>query len=155
LRTFGKVVKGLTVEAAWQREFYRTATSLLPTGNTLSAEVPRLYASRKLDDDSGESMADMDFFVDGDLKWIIEVLVRRSTVESHLQRFIQGGQYSSIPFRDWVVVDFRLIGSGKLFPSAMPADLQSHYVVVEFDPEFVSLKVTTADGENVFVLGDE
>jgi len=71
---------------------------------------------------------EIDFFVDGSLKWGIELLVKGRNVTEHLKRFEPDQIYSSLDCKDYVVVDFRQSKDGK--PTKV--DLHQNRVTVFF-----------------------
>jgi hypothetical protein len=50
---------------------------------------------------------EIDFFVDGNLRWGIELLVHGRNITEHISRFKEGGKYAPLKCNDDVVVDFR------------------------------------------------
>jgi len=48
----------------------------------------------------------LDFYVNGNLQWGIEILCEGIDVNGHLKRF-ETGSYSKIPFKQWIILDFR------------------------------------------------
>ncbi|KAF0713466.1 Aste57867_4320 [Aphanomyces stellatus] len=56
----------------------------------------------------GDSIdGEIDFYLDGDLRWGIELLVCGRGIGEHLSRFDANGKYSSLDVKDYVVVDLR------------------------------------------------
>ncbi len=50
----------------------------------------------------------IDFYIDGDIRWGIEILTKGDRIEDHLARCSQdGGKYAALEMRDYVVLDFR------------------------------------------------
>lgn len=100
--TLSRLAAGTPREDVWQKEFYRVATSQLPTTCNLSAEVSHVFG------DEGGGKRSIDFYVDGELQWMIEFLVEGRDLNEHVARFdLQRGRYRRIRRKDWLVVDFR------------------------------------------------
>jgi len=85
------------LERTWQMEFYRIAWSLLPKGTYLSADVGSVFGS------SGQ----LDFYVNTQKKWGIELLREGTSISEHCGRFSSNGIYACIPVKEFVVIDFR------------------------------------------------
>jgi hypothetical protein len=56
---------------------------------------------------SPESRGSLDFFINGDLQWGIELVRGGSKIQEHRDRFLPTGKYASLGLRQWIVVDFR------------------------------------------------
>jgi hypothetical protein len=54
-----------------------------------------------------------DFYLSGDLRWLIELLINGDGINEHLSRMENGGKYDGLSFSDYIVVDFRGSSSGK------------------------------------------
>jgi hypothetical protein len=48
-----------------------------------------------------------DFFINGDVRWLVELLVNGNTIGEHASRMIDGGKYAGLKITDYAVVDFR------------------------------------------------
>jgi hypothetical protein len=86
------------LERFWQMEFYRIATALLPATNYVSADVGRVFGSD----------CAVDFYVNDKKKWLVEFLIEGDKLASHVSRFAPGGSYSTFPYNEYVIVDFRM-----------------------------------------------
>eukprot|EP01035_Chromulina_nebulosa_P038211 gene38211-51613_t len=49
----------------------------------------------------------IDFFVNGDLRWGIELLVKGKRRKAHRERFTAGGKYADLNCNAFIVVDLR------------------------------------------------
>lgn len=49
----------------------------------------------------------IDFYLDGNLRWGIEILVNGDRVGAHIARFSPSGKYHPLHVKDYVVIDFR------------------------------------------------
>ena len=74
------------LERTWQMEFYRVATQVLPNTVYISPDVGADFGSRGF----------VDFFVDDDRKWVIELLRDGERAEDHENRFKSDGIYAKI-----------------------------------------------------------
>jgi len=85
------------LERTWQMEFYRVATSCLPNTVFVSPDVGHVFGANGF----------LDFYVNDDKQWAIELTREGSKLTEHIERFGDGGEYYEIPNKDWVVLDFR------------------------------------------------
>ncbi|CAG8453033.1 4396_t:CDS:1, partial [Paraglomus occultum] len=85
------------LERTWQMEWYRAATSAVPVNATVSPDVGGVFGS----------VGFLDFYVDGDLCWGVELLREGDRMKEHRKRFAQDGEYKNIPLKEWVIIDFR------------------------------------------------
>ena len=68
-----------------------------PRGAKVSADVRAVFGA----------VGVLDFYVNGDLCWGVELLREGNKISKHAQRFGDGGDYENIPLKDWVILDFR------------------------------------------------
>ncbi|CAG8699473.1 5737_t:CDS:2 [Rhizophagus irregularis] len=87
------------VEQMWQNEWYRSANTVLPDDVTISSNVGGLYGTN----------AYLDFYVNGELQWGVEILREGTDMSEHAARFGPNGRYNTIPFNEIAVIDFRYI----------------------------------------------
>lgn len=99
--TFSTGANSKILERQWQMEFYRSSSSFLPLGYSVSPDVGYVFGCKGF----------IDFFVDSNLKWGIEILREGSNLKKHLERFEDtDGIYSQMKtevFKDYAVLDFR------------------------------------------------
>lgn len=86
------------LEDAWQKQFYVAATSTI---NIRDGIVVTEAGYR-----FGHADAFMDFYLDGNLQWGVELTREGSRLEEHVSRFTTG-RYASFGLKNWVVIDFR------------------------------------------------
>jgi len=127
--TLALLTKGVPREDVWQKEFYRVATALLPSNCVLSAEVGSVFARQ-----TGDSVKAVDFYANSNLQWMVEFLVEGSKLKEHLDRFAPQGRYSSIPRKQWLVVDFRVKVN-------LPSELADHCMYVRVAADFQSATI--------------
>jgi hypothetical protein len=87
------------LERAWQMEFYRAATQVLPPNVFISPDVGTHFGSRGY----------IDFFVDDNRGWAIELLRDGDNASNHKRRFEEGGIYVPImdASKEWAIIDIR------------------------------------------------
>ncbi|CAG8595372.1 1188_t:CDS:1 [Paraglomus occultum] len=95
--SFGRGVDDCLLERTWQMEWYRTARTAAPEESTISPDVGYVFGSDGF----------LDFYVDGDYGWGVELMREGKRLGDHAKRFEQGGQYEVIPMNDWAILDFR------------------------------------------------
>jgi len=105
-------------EAFFRTEFYSIANKLIGINTQISVEVKKVRGKMtRLKDRSKKSKGKypkLDMYVDGDKDWAIEFLITnnksiKDTIE-HIGRFVtKTGKYSTLPYRKFLVVDFRPI----------------------------------------------
>ena len=100
---------GRLVEGAWQKEFYRAATTILPSGMYISPEA-------------NTTLGIVDFYVhtqDKKIKWCIELVREGDLLDENVQKFEkrdEGEQLSDKPSKkgadcdDYMILDFREAG---------------------------------------------
>eukprot|EP01119_Soliformovum_irregulare_P013809 TRINITY_DN370_c0_g1_i1.p1 TRINITY_DN370_c0_g1~~TRINITY_DN370_c0_g1_i1.p1 ORF type:complete len:561 (+),score=61.51 TRINITY_DN370_c0_g1_i1:80-1762(+) len=90
------------LERLWQMEFYRAATSLLPSKHVISPDAGTTFNLKK---DTGY----VDFWINDELKYAVELLREGIDMAEHERRFEVGGLYEGIvdQAKGWVIVDFR------------------------------------------------
>ncbi|KAF8437406.1 hypothetical protein BGX38DRAFT_1211648, partial [Terfezia claveryi] len=70
---------------------YKAATTAVPRHATVSADVGAIFGS----------VGYLDFYVNGDLNWGIELLREGDRMKQHAKRFIEDGAYAVIPLKEW------------------------------------------------------
>ncbi|RHZ89752.1 hypothetical protein Glove_11g54 [Diversispora epigaea] len=84
------------LERVWQMEFYRAMYSCLPDEIHISPEVGRMFATDGI----------VDFYI-SEPQWAIELLIDGVDMKRHHERFQDGGRYSSIPIKSYLILDIR------------------------------------------------
>lgn len=84
-------------ERSWQMEWYRASTIVVPENESISANVGPVFGSAGF----------LDFYVNGNCCWGIELTREGNLLKKHAERFESGGIYNKIPLKRWVVIDFR------------------------------------------------
>jgi hypothetical protein len=60
------------------------------------------------------SSGEIDFYLNGELRWGIELLVQGNGIGEHISRFSTKGKYSSLIPLDYIIVDFREKAEGTI-----------------------------------------
>jgi len=82
LETYGKSNDNKTLlERTWQMEFYRIATSVLSEKTFISPDVGHIFGTTGM----------VDFYVNDDKQWAIELTREGDRLQEHANRFQQGG----------------------------------------------------------------
>jgi len=90
-------------EAAFQQLFNETISSLLPSNNTITPEF-----DTKALLDGKEVTGELDFYINGDLQWALELLRNGDRLQEHMRRFdFESGKYRQIELKAYLVVDCR------------------------------------------------
>lgn len=105
---FANLRSGSFSESVWSREFYRVATALLPAKYVISPEVRSITGAKS------QTAGSLDYYVNGELQWLIEFLVGGSRLVGHVKRFELNGIYNALPVKDSIVVDFHLAPKKKV-----------------------------------------
>lgn len=95
---------GFPKEAAFQHLFSEAMTRLLAPQNNVCPELNTFVQNDDGTWDSGE----LDFFINADLKWALELLRNGDKIGEHVARFDpQNGKYRLVPCSQFIVVDCR------------------------------------------------
>jgi len=113
--------------------FYASALAELPPGNSVVSEINKLFAKKEKKtekkEDEKQKEARLDFWVNGSLKWAVELLIGGRGAQEHLERFGARGKYSFLAYEDYIVLDFK-------FRKGKKASINhDKYVQVVFDTE--------------------
>ncbi|KAJ1547547.1 hypothetical protein HK096_002433 [Nowakowskiella sp. JEL0078] len=140
-----------------QHEFWKGASFCLPPNNQVSAEVSKIYSKRErevikqqeaeaeakgkgkavVDAKEIKNQEELDFWINGDLQWAIELLVCGSEKGDHVRRMKEN--YSILNPKQSRVVDFR--------PVTMPTrgEHEDIYVMVMVEEAFRGAWVVKSD----------
>lgn len=102
---------GFPKEATFQHLFNEEISKRITSKNKL---IPELNTKAEPTDD-GDGTGSLDFYINGNLNWCLELLRLGSKVGNHLARFDpNGGKYRYVPTKQYLVVDCRgpKIGKG-------------------------------------------
>jgi hypothetical protein len=92
---------GFPKEGMLQHQFWRGASMCLPPNHRIAAEVSQIV-------DKGRSIAgEVDFWINSELQWAVELLRQGSRKGEHMGRFQEKGVYRILEPKHWRVIDFR------------------------------------------------
>jgi len=113
-------------EAVFQHLMMEGLTRNTNAANYVCAELSSVFShsSSIAEKISGE----IDFFVNGKLRWGIELLINGSGISEHIERFAPGGKYDPLSATDYVVIDFRGNSTG----TATNVTRSAHRITVFF-----------------------
>lgn len=113
---------GFPKEGMLQHQFWRGACLCLPPQYRIAAEVSQLVQQ-------GRSISgEVDFWINSDLEWAVELLRQGSGKGEHIARFKQNGAYHNLQPKQWRVVDFR--------PHETQPRREQDYIAVIFSPSY-------------------
>src|SRR5690606_19644861 len=72
---------GKVLERLWQMEFYRIATSILPSAAFVSPDVGHIFGTTGM----------VDFYVNDMMKWVVEITREGDCPKEHVGRFTPEG----------------------------------------------------------------
>ncbi|CAG8601911.1 11686_t:CDS:2 [Ambispora leptoticha] len=116
------------------------ATTAMPTNATISPDVGQVFGSAGF----------LDFFVNGDLGWAVELMREGQRMTDHVGRFSDGGTYSCIPFTNWAIVDFR-------HNANMPKTLQPNvwYALYADNYQTITIRRQNKEDRTLTLKGDD
>ena len=95
---------GFPKEATFQHLFNEEMAKLLPVGNKLIPELNTIAEPL----DGGNGTGELDFFINGNLNWCLELLRLGDKIRKHLARFDPvNGKYRNVSTKQYLVVDCR------------------------------------------------
>jgi hypothetical protein len=97
-------------EAKFQHLFMEGLQLCTVTTTCICPELSRCFPD--VDGSVNESPGELDFYVNGELQWGIELLRDGAGIGKHIARFSERGIYASLKVKAWVVVDFRANKTG-------------------------------------------
>jgi hypothetical protein len=107
-------------ESVFQHEFMAALAAVLPPSCYICPELSRVFPNNGMTEDETIN-GKIDFYINGDLRWGIELLVNGDRITEHLNRFSDpSGKYAPLQVKDYVVVDFRRTLDGK------PTNVMAH-----------------------------
>jgi hypothetical protein len=132
---------GRLLERVWQMEFYRAAMQILPADIYASVDVGAIFGSEGY----------LDFYVDDNRNWAIELLRDGERMKEHQNRFHGDGPYSTILqiAKEWAIVDIR-------HSRSMPRNINPNFIYVLCSDSFDYVVLKFADGteQRVKLLGE-
>ncbi|KAJ3120116.1 hypothetical protein HK098_004875, partial [Nowakowskiella sp. JEL0407] len=98
-------------EATFQHLAMRGLAGNTSPSCAICPELSKIYPDSSTP--GGSIKGEIDFYLNGNLRWGIELLVNGSGIGEHLQRFSKKGKYEPLKVKDYLVVDFRENDTGE------------------------------------------
>jgi hypothetical protein len=135
---------GRLLERVWQMEWYRAATQILPEHIHASVDVGAVFGCHGY----------IDFYVDDDKNWAVELLRDGEKEKEHQKRFCNDGIYSPIVehAKEYAIIDIRQNPKASI-PSR--SEQKSNFVYAVCNEGFESVRLMFSDGneQHVQLLG--
>ena len=101
-----KISNEFPKEATFQHLFMNALAACTPIDCQIYPEFSEIFPD--LDNPSIKKIdGAIDFYIDGDLRWGIELLVKGDRIRKRIDRFSEDGKYNLLKVNDYVVLDFR------------------------------------------------
>lgn len=132
---------GFPKEAAFQHFFNEAMSVHLTTSNYLIPELNTWATNSKGEEISGE----LDFYIDNQLQWCIELLRNGDKIGEHLKRFDEhSGKYREVVANDYLMVDCRPSKTKGVSPN-------QHRCTLYFEENFTKCRVQMRTEEEVIL----
>ena len=96
-------------EAMFQHLFMSGVIASTPSNIAIHPELSRVIG------DTARINGEIDFFINGSLRWGVELLIQGSGVGEHISRFEADiEKYAPLLMKDYIIVDFRQNATGKI-----------------------------------------
>ena len=109
------VTRNFPKEAVFQHMMWEALTLCTTAESSICAELSAKFPASGEENSPFEYITGaLDFYVDGDLRWGIELLVNGNDIKEHMERFQEpNGKYVPLQLNDYAIVDFRVNSSGE------------------------------------------
>lgn len=98
-------------EAAFQQVFVVGLAANTPPHVCICPELGRVFPA--VEGKEPEKIeGEIDFYIDGDIRWGIEIHIKGDRLQDHLARCAPTGKYGALNMKSYVVLDFRCGGEG-------------------------------------------
>ncbi|TPX55414.1 hypothetical protein CcCBS67573_g09472 [Chytriomyces confervae] len=104
----GSVVAGFPEEATFQHLLMEGLQKFTPPTCSICPELSKMFP-----DGNQTGGSEIDFYVNGSLRWGVGLLVQGRGFGEHIDRFGENGKYAMLAVQDYVVVDFRSSPDGE------------------------------------------
>ena len=101
-------------EATFQHVFMEGLARSTTPDCAICPELSRIFPTDPATSSTSTIPGEIDFYLNGCLRWGIELLVSGSGITEHIARFDKGGKYSPLQVKDYTVVDLRGNDSGEV-----------------------------------------
>jgi hypothetical protein len=99
------LTNGFPKQATFQHLLNETMSQLLPLDNVI---IPELNTLVRNPPNGPDVTGELDFYVNGKLKWCLELLRNGDKIGEHIRRFDENaGKYRKVDMSDYIVVDCR------------------------------------------------
>ncbi|KAJ3255281.1 hypothetical protein HDU77_003753 [Chytriomyces hyalinus] len=105
------VVDGFPKEATFQHLFMKALAKFTTATCSICPKLSKAFPGAN--QSGGKIAGEVDFYLDGSLRWGIELMVNGRSPQEHLSRFETNGKYFKLNVRDYVVIDFRSNATGE------------------------------------------
>ncbi|KAJ3002261.1 UNVERIFIED_CONTAM: hypothetical protein HDU68_006361, partial [Siphonaria sp. JEL0065] len=112
------VVDGFPKEATFQHLLMEGLAKLTPPVCSICPELSKIFPDTQ--QTGGNISGEVDFYLNGSLRWGVELLVLGRGVTEHIDRFGSNGKYFKLGVKDYIIVDFRFSQDGQ------PTNVQRH-----------------------------
>jgi hypothetical protein len=99
-------------EAVFQHLFMEGLALHTPPSCSICPELSKIFPS-ETNLNMQQIEGEIDFYLNGDIRWGIELLVNGGGVGEHLSRFAPNGKYAPLAVNDYAIVDFRKNARGQ------------------------------------------
>ncbi|KAL8012180.1 putative AAA+ ATPase domain, P-loop containing nucleoside triphosphate hydrolase [Plasmopara halstedii] len=93
-------------EAVFQHQFMATLARHTTSTCYICPELSRVFPTSP-GQPSTRIDGEIDFYLNGSLRWGIELLVNGDKIGEHMSRFAAGGKYAALAAKEYVIIDFR------------------------------------------------
>jgi hypothetical protein len=107
-------------EAVFQHLFMEGLARFTMPHCSICPELSKVFPPESNTDIPAIVPGEIDFYLNGDLRWGIELLINGDGIGEHISRFSPNGKYFALDVKDYVVVDLRGNNSGK------PSNVSKH-----------------------------
>jgi len=126
------------LERAWQVQFHRCMNEVIPSAQFVSADAGKIHHTEGY----------VDFFIDGELHWGVELIREGRDIQHHLNRFLpapknlskeeihkqQFARYVNLDCKSYMVIDFRK-------PNSNPNKKDENLWTIKYSQDFQTLTV--------------
>jgi hypothetical protein len=108
-------------EAVFQHVFMEGLASSTKFDCLICPELSRVFPEPPNSNSSTSISGEIDFYLDGSLRWGIELLINGAGISEHIDRFSNpNGKYYPLKVKDYAIIDIRRTESG------MPTNIVRH-----------------------------